>query len=171
MSNPMVSPPRRQSGLTLMELCAALALIALLALLSVPLAQGWSDAHKLALGRSQLARAYAQTQAAALSNPQAAPPEQAAAVLMASAEGQLCVFAGTPASGTQGAHCQGAAIWRGVTPRPVTLAKHCQAAPAAQCLALDNRGQPLPIQAAGVDCGTRLAYCIRGTQQELSGDL
>ena len=69
------------------------------------------------------------------------------------------MFAGTPASGTQGAHCQGAAIWRGVTPRPVTLAKH-QAAPAAQCLALDNRGQPLPIQAAGVDVarGSRIAF-------------
>lgn len=167
----MVKPPRRQAGLTLMELCAALALVALLALLSVPLAQGWSDAHKLALGRSQLARAYAQTQAAALRNPQAAAPDQAAAVLMASAEGQLCVFAGAPASGTQGARCLGSAIWRGLAPRPVTLGKHCQAAPGAQCLALNNQGQPLPIQAAGVSCGTRPAYCIRGTQQELSGDL
>ncbi|UGA36140.1 prepilin-type N-terminal cleavage/methylation domain-containing protein [Chromobacterium haemolyticum] len=34
----MVTPPRRQRGLTLMELCATLALIGLLALLSVPLA-------------------------------------------------------------------------------------------------------------------------------------
>ncbi|OQS32046.1 hypothetical protein B0T40_20595 [Chromobacterium haemolyticum] len=167
----MVTPPRRQRGLTLMELCATLALIGLLALLSVPLAQGWSDAHKLALARSQLARAYAQTQAAALSNPQAAPPDQAAAVLMSSAEGQLCVFAGAPASGTQGERCRGAALWRAAAPRPVTLGTSCLTMPAAQCLALNNQGQPLATQAAGVVCGTRPAYCIRGAQQELSGDL
>ncbi|KMN82277.1 prepilin-type N-terminal cleavage/methylation domain-containing protein [Chromobacterium alkanivorans] len=167
----MVNAFRRQRGLSLMELCATLALIGLLALLSVPLAQGWSDAHKLTLARSQLARAYAQTQAAALSNPQAAAPDQAAAVLMSSAEGQLCVFAGAPASGTQGERCQGAALWRAAAPRPVSLGTSCLQTPAAQCLALNNQGQPLAAQAAGVACGTRPAYCIRGAQQELRGDL
>ncbi|TCP09416.1 prepilin-type N-terminal cleavage/methylation domain-containing protein [Crenobacter luteus] len=154
----MVRQVRR--GFTLVETAIVLALLALLALLIVPLGTGWADSANVRQAHSALLGAVARAKAHALRNASAANSGAPAALLVVSG-GTLCVHDGTPAS----LGCANAA-WSTPLSAEVRLAGQ-----STHCVAFGSHGLPLAATVGGTACAQAPAYIVTKGSQSVTGTL
>lgn len=147
-------------GFTLVETAIVLSLVALLALLVVPLGTGWADSANVRQAQSALLGALARTKAHALRNASAAVSGAPAALLVVSG-GTLCVHDGAPAS----LGCANAA-WSTPLPAEVRLAGQT-----THCAAFGSHGLPLAATIAGTACAQSPAYTVSKGSQSVAGTL
>ena len=81
----------RARGFSLMETMVVMSIIAIVLVVSVPLASGWMASSRLGLAESQMLQAYARTKSLALRNPEAMRGGEVAATLQIDASGTLTV--------------------------------------------------------------------------------
>ena len=135
---------RRATGFSLIELMVTLAVMAVLALASMPFARQWIDSNRQMQARNLLWEAVSQTRSLALRNPEHVTGAATSARLQRS-ERNLQVLRG---DGNE-------VLWQGELPRggeyrltggdDYADAEALQAAEdSLSCVAFDNRGQRLP---------------------------
>jgi prepilin-type N-terminal cleavage/methylation domain-containing protein len=124
---------KRQAGLSLIELMVTVAIIGMLAVVTVPFTSVWLDEAAVNNARSQLHRAHAQAKAVALRNPTAKELSEVAASVKLSGN-VLLVCEGAP----NGAGCAvdgNTVVWEGAWPAAVEVD--------VTEIRINNRGQVL----------------------------
>ncbi|MBZ8141737.1 hypothetical protein CLD22_17750 [Rubrivivax gelatinosus] len=135
--------PRRQRGLTLVEMMIALALMAMLALMVAQLGSSWTDNARLTRVQALFQQAYDSTKSAALQNNLARARGEGAA--------SLCIAAGS-FSVVLGDDCSAHPIWSFAHDAGTGV----ELADGSTCIALDSAGIAVPA----TDCSTDLRYSI-----------
>lgn len=135
------------SGVTLIELMIAIALVSILALVAVPLTVSWSNQAKLTETAGILDQAFGRAKASALRNPAGVAGTAASALCFAGdrVSLRLAEDAGTPAD------CGAANTpsWSAALPGGITLSPAGTTNPLS-CVCLSNKSLLL---SGGADCG------------------
>tara|TARA_Y100001001_G_scaffold164725_1_gene198339 strand:+ start:4791 stop:5273 length:483 start_codon:yes stop_codon:yes gene_type:complete len=144
----------KQAGFTLVELMIILTIMAIVAVVSVPLTSGWVDSAERLEAQGALTEAFGHARGAAIRNAMGAAGQDAVARVCL-ANGALRVLRGTSTAAADCATGAGVTVWQKNIDADVQIT---QDGTAYQCSCFDNRG--LLTAAACGSCGTSFTFTL-----------